>query len=111
MLETLVYSAESESFMAAAYSHQLQNLPQQLHDYAYRIYHRTCYRWVNNRIVHPVPLEESRFWNVMREAMYDTASALIHIELGIGEWCQACRFNYGGHQAGIDRGARILGLR
>jgi len=111
MLETLTLSADSESWMAAAYSFQNRNLPRQLTAYAAMIESRIHYSWVNNHIVHPVSHAECVAWRRINDAMIDAAVALTHVERGIGNWCDGCRYDYSGHQTGIDRGARALGLR
>lgn len=111
LLETLFIDSESEGWMSAAFAYQHANLPQQLLDYASLIDGRIHYRWVNDRIVHPLPIRETQMWHAIQHAMYDVANVLIHLERGVGEWCAGCRYGYNGHQSGLDRGARILGLR
>lgn len=65
-----------------------------------RSYARTFeHRWVNERIVHPLPIEESRSRRVVLNQCFAFMAwhyHMAHLEGDVTR-CQACRSDYSGH--------------
>lgn len=95
-------SQESIDMMAASYAamNDREDWSRILTTYRRSFEHR----WVNERIVHPLPIEESRSRRLILNQAYRFMGWHYHMVVLEGDLdqCSACRYDYSGHASWRD---------